>query len=1374
MWVKPEEVLLANAFWETERANLFFCLQKRKGHGSTGFASVLIGTLDNVFDNKPPPFRILLQSADSDVCYVIATSSSRKVIEDDWNWLQRYLLNTLEHFDSSEDAKEFVKAKVESLLATQLVSPGSSPAADTESSRFHAACARFKRLFAMPEEEKLVNYYSCSYWKGKLPRQGWMYLSVNHLCFYSYFLGKETKLVIRWTDILSLEKTNSVVLPDAIKVITRDGEYNFSLLLHVSETFKLMEQLANIGMRRIKRGKKVTKKIDSTLKRDLEARAKSEMYRNLFRLPRDEKLDGTQECTIWSPFAKAHIWGILFVSPNYLCFESRVKDLCIVIIPMREISVVEKMDSSSLFPNAVHITIKSKANILLASLKNRGFLMEKISDFLAKTPPVKMIPEYLENFAAGKDSRIPFQPALKKVFDSHSGKDISPKESVKEHIWNLHFAEYGRGMCMYRTSKMHELILKGVPDKFRGESWILFSGAINEIAVHAGYYKKMVEESVGKMSMTQEEIERDLHRSLPGHPAFQSELGITALRRVLTAYAWRNPTIGYCQAMNIVASVLLLYCTEEEAFWLLTAICERMLPDYYNTKVVGALVDQGVFERLTQEHMADLHSHLEKLGVLSLISLSWFLTIFISVMPVGSAISIMDCFFYDGAKVLFQIALACLEINKAKLLRCADDGEAMQILTEYLDRISSRDAPPFLLATTQAAKPDTKNAISSIDVADLILISYQKFGFITAETIEKLRNSQRLKVVQYLEDNIKRSVVRSLGPDSCLTSAELEDLFVLFKAGHLQSKYWGGSLGKGSDFKSEQSWKDPHENFWIDNERFDSLFIKLLPWGRGDLGAELAARCFKKTTSVTDKGDAILKTFIPQVIDQDEDGLIDFKEFSQLCGLVCRGEFYERMKLLYRMHLPSKDPSFESEGRKNSFDLVESAAEATEKSDDDEFANESTVVIVPTSMGVKGELENEGEIVMTPNSPPQLSTGLVATEQGLDTNTDDAEVCGSGREDDASNVATSVAESDEHNAMEVPDNASSPVQSASSPISLDARPLSPNTSEYILSKSPRSAKKLVKDFVASVVQDKDRERGDKLPDMMQRDFINLWKSMYSLFRETRDKEQELYQAVARAGTILLQIGDAVSQECNEDQQTADTGSPIKMFQLETNEDNDDEVSGLGLIDETGSKEDLNPDQSQDTNLANPTNPTNPTNPVEDIGLNVAVKGISLTDALADAQRSATSSPCKPESIPSDDYFYVSDSLQKEAMDDVRLCGSSYKELATSFGREEMFDKNIELTSLDIVSNSSGVSSVRPKNLKMPRPMSSASIESTAMCDKWRIRYRQFIACVLSEPSLVEFFEGTHDLADVLQKAKNEGLQSCSRSPGNRLLDEIAS
>lgn len=57
---------------------------------------------------------------------------------------------------------------------------------------------------------------------------------------------------------------------------------------------------------------------------------------------------------------------------------------------------------------------------------------------------------------------------------------------MKEESWNIHFFEYGRGMCMYRTAKTRELVLKGIPESLRGELWLLFSGECGPIAPSLG------------------------------------------------------------------------------------------------------------------------------------------------------------------------------------------------------------------------------------------------------------------------------------------------------------------------------------------------------------------------------------------------------------------------------------------------------------------------------------------------------------------------------------------------------------------------------------------------------------------------------------------------------------------------------------------------------------------------------------------------------------------------------------------------------------------------------------------------------------------------------------------------------------------------
>lgn len=675
----------------------------------------------------------------------------------------------------------------------------------------------------------------------------------------------------------------------------------------------------------------------SALKRDLDARAKSERYRALFRLPKDEKLDGHTDCTLWTPFNKMHILGQMFVSTNYICFTSKEENLCSLIIPLREVTIVEKADSSSVLPSPLSISTKNRMTFLFANLKDRDFLVQRISDFLQQTTSKIYLEKNMSGSYISSDDEVftrsnsivsasthkslssesegerqfnlngngipTATQALMTMYRRRSPEEFNPKlakEFLKEQAWKIHFAEYGQGVCMYRTEKTRDLVLKGIPESMRGELWLLFSGAINEMATHPGYYEDLVERSMGKYNLATEEIERDLHRSLPEHPAFQNEMGIAALRRVLTAYAFRNPNIGYCQAMNIVTSVLLLYAKEEEAFWLLVALCERMLPDYYNTRVVGALVDQGVFEELARDYVPQLYDCMQDLGVISTISLSWFLTLFLSVMPFESAVVVVDCFFCEGIKVIFQLALAVLDANVDKLLNCKDDGEAMTVLGRYLDSVTNKDSTLPPIPHLHSLLSDDVEPYPEVDIFRLIRSSYEKFGSIRADLIEQMRFKQRLKVIQTLEDTTKRNVVRTIVTETSFTIDELEELYALFKAEHLTSCYWGGN----SNAIDRHDPSLPYlEQYRIDFEQFKGMFALLFPWACGTHSDVLAARLFR-------------------LLDENGDLLINFREFVSGLSAACHGDLTEKLKLLYKMHvLP--DPSPEQEEPDSAFEATQ-------------------------------------------------------------------------------------------------------------------------------------------------------------------------------------------------------------------------------------------------------------------------------------------------------------------------------------------------------------------------------------------------------------------------------------------------------------------
>jgi hypothetical protein len=84
---------------------------------------------------------------------------------------------------------------------------------------------------------------------------------------------------------------------------------------------------------------------------------------------------------------------------------------------------------------------------------------------------------------------------------------------------------------------------------------------------------------------------------------------LSSLRQVLQAFALHNPGIGYCQSLNFVVGMMLIFMDEEDAFFLLITIVEQLLPaDYYTKSMVGTYVDQFVLAHIIKKFLPKIHA----------------------------------------------------------------------------------------------------------------------------------------------------------------------------------------------------------------------------------------------------------------------------------------------------------------------------------------------------------------------------------------------------------------------------------------------------------------------------------------------------------------------------------------------------------------------------------------------------------------------------------------------------------------------------------------------------------------------------------------------------------------------------------------------
>jgi hypothetical protein len=86
----------------------------------------------------------------------------------------------------------------------------------------------FHDLFNLSYSEALIEDFACAISRSIL-LQGRMYITQNHVCFYSSIFGHRTLALIRFEEIGSLRKVTHALINPGIEICSQQGElYSFA------------------------------------------------------------------------------------------------------------------------------------------------------------------------------------------------------------------------------------------------------------------------------------------------------------------------------------------------------------------------------------------------------------------------------------------------------------------------------------------------------------------------------------------------------------------------------------------------------------------------------------------------------------------------------------------------------------------------------------------------------------------------------------------------------------------------------------------------------------------------------------------------------------------------------------------------------------------------------------------------------------------------------------------------------------------------------------------------------------------------------------------------------------------------------------------
>ncbi|XP_071948141.1 uncharacterized protein [Antedon mediterranea] len=290
------------------------------------------------------------------------------------------------------------------------------------------------------------------------------------------------------------------------------------------------------------------------------------------------------------------------------------------------------------------------------------------------------------------------------------------KSQIKEERqvllqWQKYFEAHSNQIIV--TDELRSLVRRGIPSEIRSDVWTkLVLNRVRQVQQEKGsdYYISLCNriDNASEVEKYRRQINLDLLRTMPFNIHFEKKKsdGICRLEEVLKAFCIHNPSVGYCQGMNFITSVSLLFMDEETAFWSLVAIVEHCFPpNYFDISLIGAQADQSVLKELLQIKLPRLHAHLEDIGIeMCSFTLNWFLGVFYDIVPFEVMLRVWDCFLLDGLEALFRFAVGLLQMHEMSLLEKDDTLAIMKDMrhlakvtydADTLIKIAYSDLEPF-------------------------------------------------------------------------------------------------------------------------------------------------------------------------------------------------------------------------------------------------------------------------------------------------------------------------------------------------------------------------------------------------------------------------------------------------------------------------------------------------------------------------------------------------------------------------------------------------------------------------------------------------------------------------------------------------------